>query len=166
MKFTLTRDVEPPKRAHEYDAGLDFFCPKMGALRLDEMLEKNPTLTESNFRPDGIVLGPGQRVNIPSGVIVKVPENKALIAVSKSGVASKRGILFLASCVDHGYSGEVHINLVNVSNIVTSIKYGEKIIQFAMFDIDCSQPEYVNSIAELYPEKTERNSGGFGSTGI
>ena len=129
------------------------------------MLEKNPTLNEANFRPDGIILGPGQRVNIPSGVIVKVPKGRALIATSKSGIASKRGILFLASTVDFGYSGEVHINLVNTSNVEASIKYGEKIIQFVMFHIDCEEPEYVSSLAELYPEETKRGANGFGSTG-
>ena len=165
MKFTLTRDVEPPKRAHEFDAGADFFCPRSGALTLTEMLEKNPTLTSANFGPDGITLGPGQRVNIPSGVIVKVPENRALIAANKSGIASKRGLVIGACVIDTFYQGEVHINLINTSNVETSIKYGEKIIQFVMFHIDCDKPEYVSSLAELYPEKSERADGGFGSSG-
>ena len=78
---------------------------------------------------------------------------------------SDNGIIHKNCVIDTGNQGEVHINLINTSNMETSIKYGEKIIQFVMFRIDCDKPEYVSSLAELYPKETEKNSGGFGSTG-
>ena len=163
LRFALVRDVEAPKRAHPHDAGLDFSIPRI--FPLDVFLDKNPTLCRDNYSSDGIVLHPGERVLIPSGVHVEVPEGMALIAMNKSGISSKRGLVPAAAVVDSGYQGEVHINLINTSNVDVRVKFGEKIIQFIMFPIVPCGTEEVLSLAELYPQDTVRMTGGFGSTG-
>lgn len=103
LKYTKVRNVKSPCRAHEFDAGIDFFVPS--DLTLDDMKPKFETtgdylLTEHN--EDGTIksftLHPNQSVLIPSGIKVKVPEGYMLQFANKSGVASKRH-LFVGACV-------------------------------------------------------------------
>ena len=68
-----------------------------------------------------LVIQPGESVLIPAGVKVEVPFGHALIFHNKSGVAVKKGLHVGADTIDHGYSGEVHINLTNVKNCATPI---------------------------------------------
>lgn len=145
FKFTKTRNVKSPTRGSEKSAGIDFYIP--------------------NDYTGKMILGPGERVLIPSGIKVKLPPNMALMFVNKSGVASKRGLDVLACLVDEDYSQEVHINLVNTGKDAVIIEAGEKIVQGILipayyFKID----ELSNSEYESSFEKTSR-TGGFGSTG-
>ena len=138
-------EVKTPVRAHDTDAGIDFFVP-----------ENFPETT----------LQPGEDVLIPSGIRVVVPEGYALIAKEKSGVATKKKLTCGASVVDSDYRNQIHIHLFNFSSNLQVIKPGDKIIQFVLIPIGLHQPELINE--KLYEElylNTERGLGGFGSTG-
>jgi dUTPase len=90
-----------------------------------------------------------------------------LKAENKSGISSKRGLIFGASVVDYDYEGEIHINLINTTSNNVIIQAGEKIVQFVPFfqPYMKSAIEY-NSLDELYKGKnSSRGSGGFGSSG-
>jgi dUTP pyrophosphatase len=146
IKFAKTRDVESPKRANHGDAGIDFFIPK-------------------DF-PD-ITLRHGDSVLIPAGIKVEVPFGTALIFHNKSGVASKKKLDVMADTVDHGYAGEVHINLINNGNHEVTICAGDKIIQGIHTPVLASMPVEVKE-EELYSDIHvigARGAGGFGSTG-
>jgi dUTPase len=67
--------------------------------------------------------------------------------------------------VDADYQGEVHISLVNSSNVAVNISAGEKIIQGILLPVECAQIVEVATLTELYPTKTDRGAGGFGSSG-
>ena len=69
MRYTKVKDVKNPTRAHETDAGIDFFVP-------------------NDF--ETVTLKPGEDVLIDSGIKVIVPKGYALIFKEKSGVAAKR----------------------------------------------------------------------------
>lgn len=108
LKYCKVRNVKSPVRAHQFDAGMDWFVPN--DLTREEMEEKdkitgsNPQYCcNSNGFIDTIVLQPGQSVLIPSGIKVKVPDGYAMIYDNKSGVASKKSLLVGASVVDIGY---------------------------------------------------------------
>lgn len=77
MKVCRVRDVKLPNKAHNVDAGFDFFIP-------------------NDFQP--YTLLQGNDICIPSGVKVIVPEGYALIAMNKSGVATKKK-LRVGACV-------------------------------------------------------------------
>ena len=138
-------EVKTPVRAHDTDAGIDFFVP-----------ENFPETT----------LQPGEDVLIPSGIRVVVPEGYALIAKEKSGVATKKKLSIGANCVDESYRGQVHIHLFNFSSNLQVIKPGDKIVQFVLIPIGLHQPELIfeSDYMEQY-SNTERGEGGFGSTG-
>lgn len=145
MKILKIRDVKTPTRGTERSAGLDFYIP--------------------NDLPTKHIL-PGDHVNFPSGIKVKTPEGFTLIAMNKSGIALK-GLQVGACVIDEDYQGEIHLNVRNISNYRVTVHPGEKLMQMLLVPVSYANVEEVNSEGELYPEgKTERGSGGFGSTGL
>lgn len=124
-------------------------------------------ITEDETVISKIEMEPHSKVLIPSGIHVNLPEGIFLKAENKSGIASKRGLIFGASVVDHDYAGEIHINLINTSTNNVIIQAGEKIVQFVpLFQPYMKEAIEFKSLDELYKEKkSERGSGGFGSSG-
>ncbi len=147
VKMTKTRDTVLPHRANSgADAGIDFYVP--------------------NDFPQ-TELKPGQSVKIPAGIKVEVPAGYSLIFFNKSGVATKKSLLVGACVIDHGYSGEVHINLINVGEDVQTISKGDKIVQAIMVPVVTFETLEVSE-EELYRDihvAGNRGAGGFGSTG-
>jgi dUTPase len=113
-----------------------------------------------------IPLAPLQRINIPSGIYCKMEEpGRALIAHNKSGVASKKGLVFGAQVVDYEYQGEIHINVINTSSKLVKVYEEDKLMQFIEMPIFTSEIIEVEDLPSLYPEgETSRADGGFGST--
>jgi dUTP pyrophosphatase len=143
LKFSRVRVVIPPKRAHSLDAGIDFYVPS-----------EYPITKVS----------PGNGIKIPSGIKVNVPHGYALIAFNKSGICTRLGLLAGACVVDSGYQGEIHIHLINASRKDVWITADTKIIQFLLLPVSDVETEET-SIGELFFEESDRNIGGFGSTG-
>lgn len=162
MNFGKIRKVKSPTRANQRDAGIDFFIPDYSEEFVKDLLNKNDNI---NILKEKIYLEPHQRILIPSGIHVKVPEGYALIAFNKSGVASKKGLDLLASVVDEEYQGELHISVYNTSNEELYLEFGMKIIQFILIPVNYSIPQEVD-FNSLYDEQSSRGSGGFGSTGV
>lgn len=143
LRFAKTRDVKSPSRGTKVSAGVDFFVPN--------------DFVKVNLPPGGSAL-------IPSGIKVEVPKGYALIAFNKSGVATKKGLQIGACVVDEDYQGEVHLHMVNVSDKMTSIEPGDKIVQFILLPVYYAEVEEL-SIDSIHKTVTERGAGGFGSTG-
>jgi len=166
MKYSIIRDVISLNRAHKWDSGIDFFIPKMNDQFLKDLksknLNKNYTIEIINNKKT-INIGPHVNMLIPSGIKVNVPKGWSLNFDNKSGVGSKLGLDVLARVIDHGYQGEVHINLVNTSHEHIHIEEDKKIIQAILYKISNEMPEMVNE-SELYSEESERAEGGFGHT--
>ena len=146
MKIAKIRDVKTPTRGTQGSAGIDFYVP--------------------NDYPNSLRrVAPGERFFIPSGVKANVPEGYALIAMNKSGVALKKGLMVGACVVDSDYQGEIHLHLVNTSNDDVTIEAGEKLTQFLLIPVDHCGVEVVNE-SDLFSHESDRGAGGFGSTGI
>lgn len=144
MKILKTRSVKTPLRGTAKSAGIDFFIP-----------DDFPVTT----------IWPLDDVLIPSGIKIQVPENKALIAFNKSGVATKKKLVIGACVIDEDYQGEVHLHLINTSHENVTIHPGDKIAQFILIDMYYDTIDEVDSLEQLFPEISERGEGGFGSTG-
>jgi dUTP pyrophosphatase len=145
--MSKTRSVKVPQRANSgADAGIDFFVP-------DDFVAQT--------------LQPGQSVKIPAGIKVEVPAGYALVFFNKSGVAAKRSLIVGACVIDHGYSGEVHINMINAGDVEQTIVPGEKIVQGILIPVVTFETIEVPE-EELYASihvAGSRGAGGFGSTG-
>lgn len=163
--FTKIRDVKIPQRANQHDAGIDFFIPYFTDEFLEDLTEKNPQL-DIHIYQNQIAIPTNQRILIPSGIRVWIEDkNSALIANNKSGIATKKGLIFGASVVDADYTGEIHLSLINVSPHTQYIQEGEKIIQFIHTPIILSSLQEVSlqDYATLALH-SDRGEGGFGST--
>ena len=169
MDFVKVRNVISPSRGHSTDAGIDFFIPE--DLDVKEMKELNGNgeisyLCTAHKKVYQIILKPRERVLIPSGIHVKVLPGHALIAFNKSGIASKTGVIVGSCVVDEGYEGEVHLSLINTSNLTCRLNANAKVVQFIMAPINQLEVcEVFEPISEFYNDsESTRGDGGFGST--
>lgn len=153
IKYSLCRKgAYHPKRSNPGDAGIDFFVPK------------------HTWEEKTCELKPGARVLIPSGIKMDIPAGWALVFFNKSGITSKFGLIVGAQVVDHGYKGEIHINVINTNNDnPVYIDEGDKLVQGILLPVGLHQL-VETPLEEMYEEGTmlesDRGEGGFGSTGV
>lgn len=110
-----------------------------------------------------ILLHPGQRRLIPTGLHIQLPKGYEANVRPRSGLALKNGITVLNSpgCIDSDYTGEIGIILINHSVNAFEIKDGDRVAQLTINKVEQAEWEEVESLDE-----TERGEGGFGSTKI
>ena len=103
-----------------------------------------------------------ERILIPTGLKVAIPEGYEIQVRPRSGLAIKHGITMLNTpgTVDSDYRGELKVIVVNLSNEAYTIEPNERIGQFVLNKIE--QIEFIE-VEEL--DSTERGEGGFGHTG-
>ena len=108
-------------------------------------------------------LAPGARALVPTGIAIALPEGYVCLAHPRSGLAVKYGVSIVNTpgTIDAGYRGEIQINLINhdLQNDF-EIKRGDRIAQLVFQKFEHAQFEEVDVLP-----KSERGSGGFGSTG-
>ena len=103
-----------------------------------------------------------ERILVPTGLKVAIPEGYEIQVRPRSGLAIKHGITMLNTpgTVDSDYRGELKVIVVNLSNEAYTIEPNERIGQFVLNKIE--QIEFIE-VEEL--DSTERGEGGFGHTG-
>lgn len=111
---------------------------------------------------DPVVLQPGQRALVPTGLYIELPAGYEAQIRPRSGLAFKNGITVLNSpgTIDADYRGEIRVLLVNLSNEAFEIKRGERIAQMVV-----ARYERVQWVEAAALSDTERGAGGFGHTG-
>lgn len=109
-----------------------------------------------------VIMQPGQRVLIPTGLTIAVPPGFEAQVRPRSGLALKHGVTVLNApgTVDADYRGEVSVLLINHGDAPFTIRRGERIAQLV---IAAGVQAHLVTVASLSP--TDRGSGGFGSTG-
>lgn len=165
LLFSKVRDVKSPIRAHDTDAGIDFFIPNdITAADLKKSEEATGTYLTVDLTKKTIYIPAHGSALIPSGIKVLVPKGYALIFFNKSGVATKKHLLRGACVADHGFQGEILFNMNNVSAKGVELAFGEKIIQGVLIQVGSHEPVEVDDIMN-YTVQSERGEGGFGSSG-
>lgn len=169
IAFTRVRDVKAPNRGNEHDAGVDFYIPSPTPDFIEDFQKKNKICPNVIVRANGEITIPAHsRVLIPSGIKVWIGDkSSALVAMNKSGVATKTGLIVGACVVDADYTGEVHLSVINTTGNRMYINCGEKLVQFLHLPVILSS--FVEIPSESYDKITsdsDRGAGGFGSTGI
>ncbi len=111
---------------------------------------------------DPILLAPGERALVPTGLFLEIPAGCEAQVRPRSGLALKRGLTVLNSpgTIDADYRGEVGVILVNLSSEEQRIEKGERVAQLIFSAVARAELVEVEELGE-----TERGSGGFGSTG-
>ena len=109
-----------------------------------------------------VMLKPLERILVPTGLFIALPEGTEAQVRPRSGLAAKHGITVLNSpgTIDADYRGEIKVILVNLSNEPFVINPGERIAQMVVARFERAQWVEVQEL-----DSTERGEGGFGSTG-
>jgi dUTP pyrophosphatase len=109
-----------------------------------------------------ITLMPLERVLIPTGVYLEIPEGYEGQVRPRSGLALKKGLTVLNSpgTIDSDYRGEVGVVIVNLSNYIQTIEPDTRVAQMVF-----AEYSKVDFIRAENLDDTERKAGGFGSTG-
>ena len=135
----LRPDLPLPAYAHPGDAGADLCAA------------------------EDVVLPPGGRATVGTGLAVAVPAGHAAFVHSRSGLAARHGITVVNApgTVDAGYRGEVRVVLLNTDRHEPfTVRRGDRIAQLVVQPV--TTVRFVD-VEELPP--TPRGEGGFGSTG-
>jgi dUTP pyrophosphatase len=136
----LTKTARMPSRAHDDDAGFDLYAD------------------------EGLILEPGRRARVRTGVAVALPPDSAGLVVPRSGIASRNGISVVngPGLIDPGYRGEIAVILLNTDlDEAFEVSVGDRIAQLLI--LQTAGHRLVEAAEDL--EETTRGAGGFGSTG-
>ena len=110
-----------------------------------------------------VVLAPGERCRIPTGIAVAIPDGHAGFVQPRSGLAARTGLGFVNSpgLIDSGYRGEIQVVAINLDRKdPIDIRRGDKIAQLVILPV----PQVALAEVEELPA-SDRGAGGFGSTG-
>ncbi len=108
-------------------------------------------------------LAPGSIALVPTGFAMALPRGYEAQIRPRSGLAVRHGITVVNApgTIDADYRGEVKIGLINLGPVSYTIHRGKRIAQMIIQHVSRAT---VREVAAL--DETERNSGGFGSTGV
>jgi dUTP pyrophosphatase len=134
-------DIPLPRYMTPHSAGMDIYA----AVKKDIVLEK------------------GEIALIPTGFAMAIPEGFEAQIRPRSGLAVKHGIGLINSpgTIDSDYRGEVMISAINLGTKKYTLKRGDRIAQMIIKRVYHARIEVVEQL-----DKTVRNTGGFGHTGI
>ncbi|MDO5570869.1 MAG: dUTP diphosphatase [Bacteroidales bacterium] len=109
-----------------------------------------------------IILNPLERVLVPTGLFIQLPEGYEAQIRPRSGLAFKYGLTVLNTpgTIDADYRGEIKVILINLSNEPFIINDGERVCQMVIAPYTQVSWQQTDSL-----EDSQRGEGGFGHTG-
>lgn len=143
MRLPHGRDLPLPAYQSEAAAGLDLHA----AVPADKPM----------------VIGPGERASVPTGIAIALPAGTEGQVRPRSGLAARHGVTVLNApgTIDSDYRGELHVLIVNFGGEPFSVIRGMRIAQLIVAPTLRAQLQEVDNL-----DKTGRGGGGFGSTGL
>ncbi len=118
---------------------------------------------EEEHREAGLIIEPGARVLVPTGLMMEIPMGYEVQVRPRSGLSLKTSLLVVNApgTIDSDYRGEVKVILGNFGNERFVVSHGERIAQLVVAPV--TQGNFSVTTDEL--SSTQRGAGGFGSTG-
>jgi dUTP pyrophosphatase len=110
-----------------------------------------------------MVVAPGARVRVPTGLVIEVPPGWEGQVRPRSGLAFQHGISLPNSpgTIDSDYRGEVAVLLINLGDRPFRLQRGDRIAQLVLSRVEPIEWEEADLL-----DPTARGDGGFGSTGV
>ena len=148
---------ELPKYAHKGDAGFDLRA------NVEEIKNDNYLFNAIKFNDTTIILNPGGRVLIPTGLYMAIPEGYELQIRPRSGLALKYGITVVNTpgTIDAVYRGNIGVILKNDGTEPFIIEQGDRIAQGVLNKVEEANLIEVDSLDE-----TDRSDSGYGKSGV
>ncbi len=109
-----------------------------------------------------VTIAPGETAWIPTGLALEVPKGYAGLVYARSSLGAKRGLAPAnkVGVIDSDYRGEIRVVLLNHGKVSQQVENGERVAQFLITPVLTPSYEVAEELSD-----TERNTGGFGSTG-
>jgi len=109
-----------------------------------------------------LVLAPGERRAVPTGLAIALPEGYEAQVRPRSGLALRHGVTVLNSpgTIDADYRGEIQVILINLGQEPVIFQRGDRVAQLVIAQVTRAAWTEVEALAE-----SARGTGGFGSTG-
>ena len=133
----INPEIKIPSYAHAGDAGMDLYAA------------------------GDIVIKPGERKIIATGMKMEIPTGYVGLIWDKSGLAAKNGLKIMGGVIDSTYRGEVKVVLVNLGDQEYRVVKNTKIAQMLIQKVESAEIEEVENL-----ENTLRGDEGFGSSGL
>jgi dUTP pyrophosphatase len=110
-----------------------------------------------------MVLEPGRRAAVPTGLVLEIPEGYEGQVRPRSGLAIKAGLTIVNApgTIDSDYRGELKVLMINLGSEAVSIGRGDRIAQLLIAPVIRSSFVESDDVSS-----SERGEGGFGSTGV
>ena len=110
-----------------------------------------------------IVIAPGARCAVPTGLAMAVPAGHEVQIRPRSGLALRHGVTVANApgTIDSDYRGEVKVILINLGEAPVTITRGMRIAQMVVAPVIQASLDLVDTL-----DATDRGEGGFGSTGL
>jgi dUTP pyrophosphatase len=114
------------------------------------------------YAAEGVVIAPGARHAVATGLAVAVPQGYEIQVRPRSGLALKHGITVpnTPGTIDSDYRGELKVILINLGGEPFTIARGDRVAQLVLAPVVQAAWDEVEEL-----DATERGAGGFGSTG-
>ncbi len=114
------------------------------------------------YSGEDVIIAPGKIATLKIDIALEIPHGYYCKTTSRSGLASKCGVIVISGVIDTDYKGELKVMLMNTSNEYYMVKHKDKIAQMTIEANLCAQTEFYacDSLTT-----TLRGSNGFGSTG-
>jgi dUTP pyrophosphatase len=127
------------------------------------MTEHAAGLDVCAFLEEDMLIAPGQRRLIPTGLTVAIPEGFEIQVRPRSGLAIRDGLTLVNTpgTIDADYRGEIGILMINHGDKPVSIRSGQRIAQLVVSRVCKAELEEVDELPE-----SGRQGGGFGHTGL
>ncbi len=115
------------------------------------------------YTEEPIILRPMERMLVPTGIYVEIPQGYEGQVRARSGLAIKNGIGLVNSIgtIDSDYRGELRVPLINFGSEPFEIQNGDRIAQLVIAKYEKVEVELTEALND-----TDRGEGGFGHTGI
>lgn len=148
---------ELPKYAHKGDAGFDLRA------NVEEIENNNYLFNAIRFNTTTIILNPGGRVLIPTGLYMAIPKGYELQIRPRSGLALNHGITVVNTpgTIDAVYRGNIGVILKNDGTEPFIIEQGDRIAQGVLNKVEEANLIEVDSLDE-----TDRSDSGYGKSGV
>ena len=148
---------ELPKYAHKGDAGFDLRA------NVKEIENSNYLFNAIIYTKTTIIVNPGGRALIPTGLYMAIPEGYELQIRPRSGLALKHGITVLNTpgTIDSVYRGNIGVIIINNGTEPFIVEHGDRIAQGVLNKIEEANFIEVDSLDE-----TDRADSGYGKSGV
>ena len=160
--FKTHPDIVLPRHQTQESACFDIAFQRAGKSRINGYSSSNKPV--ERLTDGSLTISPGDRVLVPTGLILDIPKGYSVRVHARSGLSVKQGLVLANAegVIDSDYIEELFVILYNISINSVTIRDGDRIAQGELV----KNEEYTIEQTPARPIPKTNRTGGFGSTGI